>query len=57
MIIYTENLKDTTRKLLELINEFVKAAGYKITMLTMKDQKGKLRKQSHLPSHQREQNT
>ena len=54
MIIYTENLKDTTRKLLELINEFVKAAGYKITMLTMKDQKEKLRKQSHLPSHQRE---
>ena len=30
MILYTENPKDTTRKLLELINEFGKAAGYKI---------------------------
>ena len=30
MIIYIENPKDTTRKLLELINEFGKVAGYKI---------------------------
>ena len=30
MILYTENPKDTTRKLLELINEYSKAAGYKI---------------------------
>ena len=30
MILYTENPKDTTRKLLELINEFDKVAGYKI---------------------------
>ena len=30
MILYTENLKDTTRKLLELINEFGKVAVYKI---------------------------
>ena len=30
IILYTENPKDTTRKLLELINEFGKAAGYKI---------------------------
>ena len=30
MILYIENPKDTTRKLLELINEFGKAAGYKI---------------------------
>ena len=30
MIVYTENPKDATRKLLELINEFSKAAGYKI---------------------------
>ena len=30
MILYIENLKDTTRKLLELINEFGKVAGYKI---------------------------
>ena len=30
MILYTENTKDATRKLLELINEFGKVAGYKI---------------------------
>ena len=29
MILYIENPKDTTRKLLELINEYSKAAGYK----------------------------
>ena len=30
MILYIENPKDTTRKLLEIINEFSKVAGYKI---------------------------
>ena len=30
MILYIENPKDTTRKLLELINEFGRVAGYKI---------------------------
>ena len=30
MILYIENPKVATRKLLELINEFGKAAGYKI---------------------------
>ena len=30
MTLYIENPKDATRKLLELINEFVKLAGYKI---------------------------
>ena len=30
MILYIENTKDATRKLLELINEFGKVAGYKI---------------------------
>ena len=30
MILYIENLKDTTRKLLELINEYSKVSGYKI---------------------------
>ena len=30
MILYIENLKDSTRKLLELINEYNKVAGYKI---------------------------
>ena len=29
MILYIENLKDATRKLLDLINEFGKVAGYK----------------------------
>ena len=29
MILYIENRKDATRKLLELINEYSKAAGYK----------------------------
>ena len=54
MMLYRENPKDTTRKLLELINEFGKVAGYKINtqkknllhsyILTVKDQKEKLRK-------------
>ena len=30
MILYVENPKDTIRKLLELISEFSKVAGYKI---------------------------
>ena len=30
MILYIDNAKDDTRKLLELINEFGKVAGYKI---------------------------
>ena len=30
MVLYIENPKDTTRKLLELINEWNKVAGYKI---------------------------
>ena len=30
MLLYIENPKDATRKLLELINEFGKVAGYKI---------------------------
>ena len=30
MILYVENPKDATRKLLELMNEFSKVAGYKI---------------------------
>ena len=46
MILYIENHKDTIRKLLELISEFSKVAGYKINtqkslafILTMKNQK------------------
>ena len=32
MILYTENYKDSTRKLLELINVFSKVAGHKINI-------------------------
>ena len=57
MILYMENPKDTIRKLLDLISEFSKVAGYKVNtqnhlhfyILTMKNQKEKLRNQSHSP--------
>ena len=45
MILYIENPKDATRKLLELINEFCKVAGYKVnaqkslTFLNTNDEK------------------
>ena len=32
MILYTENPKDSTQKLIELINKFSKVAGYKINI-------------------------
>ena len=58
MIVYIENPKDTTRKLLELINEFGKVAGYKINtqksvaFLYMNNERSESEiKQSHLPSH------
>ena len=62
MTLYIENPKDATRKLLELISEFGKAAGYKINTekslaflyTNNKDQKEKLRKQPHLPLYQKE---
>ena len=64
MILYIENPKDSIRKLLELIREFSKVAGYKINtqkslafyILTMKNQKEKLRNQSHSPLQQTELN-
>ena len=64
MILYIENPKDSIRKLLELISEFRKVAGYKINtqnhflfyIQTMKNQKEKLRNQSHSPLQQRELN-
>jgi len=34
MILYIENPKDSTQKLLELINKFSKVAGYKINIQT-----------------------
>ena len=57
MIFYIENLKDTTRKLLELINEYSKVAGYKIntqkslTFLYINNEKTEreIKKQSHSP--------
>ena len=60
MILYIENPKDATRKLLELINEFNKVAGYKfntqkpVAFLYTNNERSeeKLRKQSHLPSQQ-----
>ena len=61
MILYIENPKDATRKLLELINEFGKVAEYKINtqkylafLYTDENLKGKLRKYSHLPLKQKE---
>ena len=55
MIFYTENPKDTTRKLLELINEYSKFEGYKINTqksfaflyTNNEKQKEKLRKPIH----------
>ena len=62
MIRCVENPKDATRKLLELVNDLDKVADTKLIhknllhfyTLTMKDQKEKLRKQSHFPSLQKE---
>ena len=56
IILYIENPKDSTIKLLDLINEYSKVAEYKINnqksmtfLYTNNDyQKEKLRKQSHL---------
>ena len=62
MILYIENPKTATRKLLELIKEFGKVAGYKINaqkslaFLYTNDEnlKEKLRTHSHLPLQQKE---
>ena len=65
MILYIENPKDNIRKLLELISEFSKVAGYKINtqkspaflyILTMENQKEQLRNQFHSPLQQKELN-
>ena len=58
MILYKDNPKDSTRKLLELINEYSKVSGYKINTqkslafqyTNNEKQKEKLRKQFHSPS-------
>ena len=61
MIFYIENPKDSTRKLLELINEYSKVAGYKINtqkslafLYTNNEKIEKLRKQFHSPLQQKE---
>ena len=55
-ITYIGNPKDTTRKLLELINEYGKVVGYKINtqkslalLYTNNEKTEKFRKQSHSP--------
>ena len=59
-ILYIDNTKDSIRKLLELISEFSNVSGYKnhlhFYILTMKNQKEKLRNQSHSPLQQKELN-
>ena len=53
MILYIENPKDATRKLLELINEYSKVTGYEINtqkslaFLYTNNKKKKLKKQFH----------
>ena len=61
MILYIENPKHATRKLLELINEFGKVAGYKINaqkslpfLYRMKNLKEKLRKHSFTTAKKKE---
>jgi len=61
MILYIENPKDSTRKLLELINEYSKFAGYKINtqkslafLYTNNEKIEKLKKQLHSPLQQKE---
>ena len=62
MTLFIENPKNATRKLLELSNELSNVSGYKINIqkfatvhtLTLNSQKKKLKKQSHLPLHQKQ---
>ena len=61
MILYIENPKDSTRKLLELINEYSTVAGYKINsqkslafLYTNNEKTERLRKQYHSPLQQKE---
>ena len=64
MMLYKENPKDSIRKLLELISEFSKVAGYKIKpqkslaflYTNNKSQKEKLINQYHSPQQQKELN-
>ena len=53
MILHIENPKDSTRKLLELMNDYSKVAGYKIntqkSLAFLYEKTEKLRKQFHSP--------
>ena len=62
MTLHIENPKHAIKKLLELISEFSKVTGYEINtqkslvhsyVLTMKNQRKKLRNQSHSPLQQK----
>ena len=57
MILYIENPKDTTRKILELISEYSKVAGYKIntqkSLAFLYTNNEKLRKQFHSPLYEK----
>ena len=48
MILYIENPKNATRKLLELINEFHKVAGYEINPQKSMETQNTLKSQSNL---------
>ena len=61
MIFYIENPKDSTRKLLELTNEYNKVSGYKINtqkslafLYTNNEKTEKLGKHFHSPLQQKE---
>ena len=61
MILYIENPKDSTRKLLELIIDYSKVAGYKINtqkslafLYPNNEKIDKLRKQFHSPLQRKE---
>ena len=63
MILYVENPKDSIRKLLELISEFSKVAGYKINiqkslalLYSNKEKSEKVGNQSHSPLQHKELN-
>ena len=65
MILYRENPKDATRKLLELTNEFGKVAGYKINARkslaflytdSVKSER-EIKETTHLPLQQQQKNT
>ena len=63
MILYIENPKDSIRKLLALISEFTKVAGYKSNaqkslafLYTNNEKLEKLRNQFHSPLQQKELN-